>query len=464
MKTVLILSLLCGLVLTTNQISFVILGASGDLAKRKIYPSLLRLYIDGELPEKFNVIGYARSSLTDEDVKAKIEPFIDEQDKDSPFFDHLKYIQGSYDKSSDFENLNKKLLEIEGDQPSNRIFYLSLPPNVTADPSKGFNRIVIEKPFGRDLKTFHSLSKSLNSSFTDEETYRIDHFVGKEVVQNIYATRFANPTFSRAWDSESIENIQIIFKEKIDLEGRGGYFDEYGMIRDVMQNHLMQILAMVTMDEPSSNSNIVQEKIKLLKRVKLSEQDVVAAQYQGYNTDSSVKKGTTTETFGAIVAHVENDRWKNVPIYMKAGKALDEKVLQVIVKFKSTSTLFADAPGQELVFRIQPQESIYLNTVSKVAGISNKLNKVLMKHSYEKDLPDAYVRLLRDVMGGDKTNFITEEEINVCWQVFDNLLHNLDNVKGTIAQYEKGSSGPSEEIALANKYNIDLLVRQRADC
>jgi glucose-6-phosphate 1-dehydrogenase len=470
MKLVFLFSYIFLVFAETDSITFIILGASGDLAKRKIYPALFSLYAEGLLPPTWNIVGYARSALTNDQLRERIKPFLLTKDEtlENVFFQNVFYIQGSYDKPQDYEHLNTELKRIEKDQPSNRIFYLSLPPNVFLDSatylnklcrtSKGYNRIIIEKPFGRNSQTFRELSEGLNLSFAPEEIYRIDHFLGKEVVQNVNFLRFENSIFEPLWDNSHIKSIQIIFKEKIDIEGRGGYFDSYGMIRDVVQNHLMQILALVCMDRPASLSSkdIITEKVKLLKDIQtLSTEDLVVAQYQGYTEDPTVNPKSTSETFAALVLHINNKRWKGVPIVMKAGKALNERVLEIIVQFKDTD-LFSNHTN-ELIIRVQPDESIYLNILSKVPGYKDEIMPVRLNLSYKtfnSTIPEAYARLLYDVTQGKSSNFVTEEEISLCWNIFDDALAKLEQIKGKPAQYIYGGNGPIEARQLVEKYNL----------
>jgi glucose-6-phosphate 1-dehydrogenase len=451
---------LCAYVLATDQVSIVILGASGDLAKRKIFPALFSLYEEGLLPQKFNIIGYARSALTDSELVDRVQPFLHSSSHQSEFFKHVTYVQGAYDKQNDYENLSTKLATLENGS-ADRIFYLSLPPNVFLDSANylnkhcrttsGYNRIIVEKPFGRDLKTFHELSQGLNTSFVPEEIYRIDHFVGKEVAQSILPLRFNNAIFEPLWNNNHVQSIQILFKEKIGCEGRGGYFDSYGMIRDVMQNHLMQLLALICMDKPTSMSasDIRAEKIKLLRQVQaLTTKDVVVGQYEGYKDDPTVDPNSIAETYAAIVLHVNNDRWKNVPVIMKAGKALNERLLEIVLQFKQ---------GNELVIRIQPDESVYFRVNTKGPGYKDDPIETKLVFDYKTIgglIPEAYAKLIYDAIQGKSSNFVTEEEINLCWIVFDDLLEKLESLKVKPVSYVYGGKGPVEATKLVKEYGL----------
>ncbi|KAL0485276.1 glucose-6-phosphate 1-dehydrogenase [Acrasis kona] len=499
-----------------DNVTVVVLGASGDLAKRKIYPALFSLYQEGLKPKTWTIIGYARSELSDEDLKKRVTPFMPKPDgrdrsssnsvppspnstgpkkKEEPltleqklekFFEDCHYVQGSYDEQQDYERLNKEIEKYEEGKKSNRLFYLSLPPNVFLDAannlgefcktkSGGWNRIVIEKPFGRDLASFQELSEGLNKSFNSHEIYRIDHFVGKEVVQNLNVLRFANVIFDPLWHRSNIKCVQIIFKEQLGVEGRGGYFDHYGMIRDVVQNHLMQILCLVCMEPPVSLSpeDINAEKIKLLKAIsKIDKEDFVIGQYRaknisgkeypGYLDDETVDNNSITETFAACVLKIKNRRWDGVPILMKAGKALDEKVLEVRIQFKDVpGNLYTEhkVSPNELVIRIQPDEAIYFKIMNKIPGYTDRLTESLLDFTYKDqkksiNIPEAYARLMCDVLIGNENNFISEEELSLSWKIFDPVLEQMEKLHMTPEPYAFGSRGPVEADYLAARHGV----------
>jgi len=373
----------------------------------------------------------------------------------------------------------------KGQSKVNRLFYLSLPPDVFLDAATnvgnycrtniGWNRIVIEKPFGRDLESFEILSKGLNSVFKQEEIYRIDHYIGKEVVQNLLVLRFANVIFDPLWNRSNIKCVQIVFKEQLGVEGRGGYFDNYGIIRDVMQNHLMQVLALVSMEPPVTlkPEDISIEKIKVLKSIgELKLEDVVIGQYKaktaagkehpGYRDDPTVDPNSTTPTFAACVLKVKNRRWDGVPILMKCGKALDDKVAEIRIQFHDVpANLYSSqkgAPPNELVIRIQPDEAIYFKIMNKVVGYGEKLAETHLdftyKTKYTNEIPDAYARLLLDVLEGKSSNFINEEELRISWQIFTPILKELEKNTVVPESYAFGSRGPVEADYLAARYNV----------
>jgi glucose-6-phosphate 1-dehydrogenase len=463
-------------------------------------------------PISWNIIGYARSALTREELRERILPFIPKDDTrdrsqsvSSPsqpsgnkqklelprdqlldnFFACCHYVQGAYDKGEDFMHLNEEMKKLEGGKRANRLFYLSLPPNVFLDAATnignhcrtetGWVRIVIEKPFGRDLKSFRDLSDGLNKVFKPNEIYRIDHFVGKEVVQNLNVLRFANVIFDPLWHRSNIKCIQIIFKEQLGVEGRGGYFDSYGMIRDVVQNHLMQILALVCMEPPVSLApeDITAEKIKVIKAISpIAKEDFVIGQYRakkisgkeypGYLDDPTVDPNSLTETFAACVLKIKNRRWDGVPILMKAGKALDEKVLEVRIQFNDVPanlyTNYKVSPN-ELVIRIQPDEAIYFRIMNKVPGYTDRLTESQLDFSYKSqakniNIPDAYARLMCDVLVGNESNFIREEELELAWKLFDPVLELMEKLHMAPEPYAFGSRGPVEADYLAARHGV----------
>lgn len=495
-----------------DNVTIVVLGASGDLAKRKIYPALFSLYCEGLRPISWNIIGYARSNLSKEELRERVLPFLSKEESrersqsnaTSPtipkpnqqktqelsrsqllenFFNNCYYVQGTYDVAQDFEKLNQEMNKLEGGKKSHRLFYLSLPPNVFLEAATnignhcrtqtGWNRIVIEKPFGRDLESFKELSEGLNKNFSPSEIYRIDHFVGKEVVQNLNVLRFANVIFDPLWHRSNIKCIQIIFKEQLGVEGRGGYFDNYGMIRDVVQNHLMQILALVCMEPPVSLSpeDITAEKIKVIKAISpIAKEDIVIGQYKakkisgkeypGYLDDPTVDPNSATETFAAVVLKIKNRRWDGVPILMKAGKALDEKVLEVRIQFNEVPANLYTAhkvTPNELVIRIQPDEAIYFKIMNKVPGYTDRLTESQLDFSYKsqtkQSIPDAYARLMCDVLVGNESNFIGEEELALSWKIFDPVLELKEKLHIIPEQYPYGSRGPVEADYLAARHN-----------
>ncbi|KAG2387101.1 hypothetical protein C9374_002136 [Naegleria lovaniensis] len=508
-----------------DNITMVIMGASGDLAKRKLFPALFTLFKEGFLGKAWRVIGYARSNLSKEElIETHLMPFLkkfEKKDLDA-FFEHVYYQSGQYDKDEDFNQLNKlmekceeegtKILEeefrtqienkclsedevfedTESRSPTtifkprkHRFFYLSLPPNVFlvsatmlgkyCKTQGGYNRIVIEKPFGRDLVTFKKLSNGLSKVFEKDEIYRIDHYIGKEVVQNLLVLRFANIILEPLWNRNTIKSVQINFKEELGVEGRGGYFDSYGIIRDVSQNHLLQILALIAMEPPVtlSPTDIRNEKIKVLKSIQpVKMEDIVVGQYKGktvngektlgYREDPTVADDSITPTYAACVLKIRNRRWDGVPFFLESGKALDERLAEIRITFNDVpGNLYHHAvvSANELVIRIQPNEAIYFNIVNKVPGLGEKLSESQLNFTYKstydpKKIPDAYERLILNMLQGDESNFLSEDELKYCWQIFDPILHELQEKLVQPEPYVIGSAGPTAVHYLRARYGL----------
>jgi glucose-6-phosphate 1-dehydrogenase len=320
---------------------------------------------------------------------------------------------------------------------------------------KGWTRVIVEKPFGKDLDSSEALSSELGSLFSEDQLYRIDHYLGKELVQNMLVMRFANRCFVPIWNRDNIANVQIVFKEDFGTEGRGGYFDEYGIIRDIIQNHLMQVLCLVTMEKPVSldPEYIRDEKVKVLRCIEpIKIEDVVIGQYEGYKDDPTVPNDSVTPTFATVVLRINNERWDGVPFIMRAGKALDSRKAEVRVQFK-------DVPGDifkcknkgpnEFVMRLQPDEAMYMKLTMKDPGLDmdttlSELDMSYASRYHDVVIPEAYERLILDTIRGDQQNFVRRDELQVAWKIFTPLLHLIDARKLPLISYKQGSRGPAE--------------------
>ncbi|KAK9794959.1 hypothetical protein WJX73_003563 [Symbiochloris irregularis] len=462
-------------------LNVVVLGASGDLAKKKTFPALYTLFYRKHLPESFAVIGYARSKLSNEDLREKIRPMLKggtDLDRDN-FISAVTYVSGSYDDAAGYQGLHKALKERESSHaevPIGRLFYLALPPSVYPQVCRGikhhceemdqnpgcWQRIVIEKPFGKDFASSEKLADELNDLFPEEQLYRIDHYLGKELMQNMLVLRFANAFLGPMWDCQSVSNVQICFKEDIGTEGRGGYFDEFGIIRDVMQNHLMQVLALLAMEKPISMSadDIRDEKTKLLRCVKaVKAEDCVLGQYTanekmpGYKDDEGVPKDSKTPTFAVVVLKIQNDRWHKTPFILKAGKALNERKAEIRIQFRPPAQLLhgdkMEGSRNELVVRIQPNEAIYLKLVAKQPGLGMKTLVSELDLTYKDRyprcyIPEAYERLILDAIRGDQQHFVRRDELRAAWAIFTPLLHAIDDKRVKVHDYKPGTRGPPE--------------------
>jgi glucose-6-phosphate 1-dehydrogenase len=483
--------------LKSNHV-FVVMGASGDLARKKIYPTLWWLFKDNLIPEKTYFLGYARSKLDiAEFLRTKCHQYMkvkeEEKLKFEQFIERNYYLAGSYDQAQSFQELNTKILEISklntNDKAStfadcNRIFYLALPPSVystvlellsrncKAKPPH-FTRTIVEKPFGKDLASSNKLSIHLSQLFTEDEIYRIDHYLGKEMVQNLIVLRFSNRMFNRVWNRDSIECVKITFKEPFGTEGRGGYFDEFGIIRDIMQNHLMQILALVAMEQPVSNNanEIRNEKVQVLKSIsEIKDEDIVVGQSvgnpdgkseserTGYLDDPTVPKDSNTPTFACVCLKIKNERWDGVPFILKSGKALNERKAEIRIQFKDMPGDIFDGvcPRNELVIRVQPDEAIYFKFNTKKPGMNYTPEQTELdltyKHRYQDVyMPDAYERLILDVFLGSQTNFVRSDELQEAWRIFTPILHKIESAKIKPVQYVYGSRTLPEADELCSK-------------
>ncbi|PCH41210.1 glucose-6-phosphate 1-dehydrogenase [Wolfiporia cocos MD-104 SS10] len=483
--------------LKSNTI-IIVLGASGDLAKKKTYPALFGLYRMGFLPKGVQIVGYARTKMDDAEYHKRITSYIKNPDNDPEISAKLEefkklstYISGGYEDSPSFENLNQYLEKLESGYESkerNRVFYLALPPSVFipvaqhlkeqcyVSPQAGKSRIIIEKPFGKDLDSSRELLGSVKQHWTEDETFRIDHYLGKEMVKNLLVLRFANVAMGACWDKNYISNVQITFKEPFGTEGRGGYFDEFGMIRDVLQNHLLQVLSILTMERPVSFAaeDIRDEKVKVLRAIPPVERsDTLLGQYvaangkPGYLDDDTVPHNSVCPTYAATTLWIHNPRWEGVPFILKAGKALNEAKVEIRIQFKDvTQGIFKDISRNELVIRIQPSEAVYLKLNAKTPGLYTRAIPTEMDLTYkrrfvEAKIPEAYESLILDALKGDHSNFVRDDELDVAWKIFTPILHWIDGRNGPAPKpvpYPYGSRGPKELDAFIAKYGYKRTV------
>ncbi|XP_022154181.1 glucose-6-phosphate 1-dehydrogenase, cytoplasmic isoform [Momordica charantia] len=466
----------------TGCLSIIVLGASGDLAKKKTFPALFHLFVQGFLQSnEVHIFGYARTKISDDDLRNRIRGYLVQGKADdakqlqevSKFLQLIKYVSGSYDSAEGFQKLDKEISEHEisrnsSEGLSRRLFYFALPPSVYPSVCKmiknycmnksdlgGWTRIVVEKPFGKDLDSAEKLSSQIGELFDEPQIYRIDHYLGKELVQNLLVLRFANRFFMPLWNRDNIDNVQIVFREDFGTEGRGGYFDEYGIIRDIIQNHLLQVLCLVAMEKPVSlkPEHIRDEKVKVLQSVlPIKDEEVVLGQYEGYRDDPTVPNHSNTPTFATVVLRIHNERWEGVPFIMKAGKALSSRKADIRVQFK-------DVPGDifkckkqgrnEFVIRLQPSEAMYMKLTVKKPGLEMSTVQSELDLSYRQryqgvTIPEAYERLILDTIRGDQQHFVRRDELKAAWEIFTPLLHRIDNGEVKSLPYKPGSRGPAE--------------------
>jgi len=466
----------------------VIFGASGDLTKRKLIPALYELHTQDLLPEDFAVLGVSRTEISDLSFRDKMTEFLPKQpqfrnDIDA-FLEHLYYQTISTSEPADYPILKSRLEKLGNDLsiPENYIFYLSTPPNLYQiipknlaevglnDSSNGFKRIIIEKPFGTDLKSAKELNRNLLNYFAEYQLYRIDHYLGKETVQNMLVTRFSNGIFEPIWNHNFIHHIEIISAETLGVEDRGGYYDQAGAMRDMVQNHLMQLVGMVAMEPPvvieaDAIRNEILKVFQSLRPIKKEDAAslVIRGQYtqshigketvKGYREESGVDPQSRTETFLAMKFFIDNFRWAGVPFYIRTGKKLPARVTEVVIHFKNTPHhLFGnqDSSGpvnNQLVLRIQPDEGILLKIGMKVPGAGFRVQTVNMDFHYSElsdvYLPSAYGRLLLDCMQGDATLYARGDSVEKAWEYVQPILDAWQNNPDIpIYGYPAGSWGP----------------------
>ncbi|CAJ1922407.1 unnamed protein product [Cylindrotheca closterium] len=462
-----------------QTLSIVVVGASGDLAKKKTYPSLLNLFEDNLLPEYTVIWGYARSVKTHQQLRDHLFPHLIQTGASEivvkDFLAKCFYHSGkSYGDEAAYAEMIASIQQFESQSPSptcNRLFYLAIPPNVFGDSAVAikqvgmaigngsWTRVIIEKPFGRDLETCNELLETLAAELTEDQMYRIDHYLGKEVVQNLLMFRFGNSCWEHMWNRNVIESVTLSFKEPFGTEGRGGYFDNFGIIRDILQNHLLQVLSVVAMEPPlgDDGDSIRNAKLAVLNKMDpISLDDVMLGQYDGYSDDPTIEnKDTNCPTYAAIRCWIHTPRWEGVPFLMQAGKALDEKLCEVRVRFKPPTTLKSIGANNatklcsnELVFRLQPNPSLELHNNIKTPGLPSNPMASIMKMNYEEmpnlSNPDAYTRLLLDVLRGKQGSFVRDDELRRSWELFSPLLHSIERDNIRPKPYVYGSKGPAD--------------------
>jgi glucose-6-phosphate 1-dehydrogenase len=436
----------------------VIFGASGDLTSRKLIPALYLLHQKGRLPKATRVVGVSRTPYTHEDwrkeLTATTQKFAGKEFDTASwqaFAASVFYHPGDIDKLEHFKALSKLLDELESGSSATRLYYLSTAPSLysaaianlgaagLADESRGVRRVVIEKPFGTDLKTAQELNKATHQVFSERQVYRIDHYLGKETVQNMLVLRFANSIFEPLRNRRYIDHVQITVAEEVDVGRRAGYYDHSGVLRDMFQNHLLQLLMITAMEAPArfSADFVRDEKVKVLRAIKPMTggdfaRDTIRGQYQGYGEEEGVPAGSQTSTFAALKLHIDNWRWQGVPFYLRSGKAMSCRTSQIVIQYREPPIMmFRDGPrthldSNKLVIQIQPAEGIQLHFQTKVPDAGMKLRSTDLDFSFAREftgvMPDSYQRLLLDAISGDASLFARSDEVEVAWSIIDPIL------------------------------------------
>jgi glucose-6-phosphate 1-dehydrogenase len=471
------------------ECAIVIFGASGDLTKRKLLPALYRLAHDRRLPESFSIIGTSRTEMTDDAFREKMREAVQHFSEDTEFdadlwarfSANIGYVAGDLKDPALFDALAVK---VAATHQKNVVFYLSTQPSYYESvvsglarvnlhrAEHGWRRIIVEKPFGHDLTSAQELNRQLEAVFPEKETYRIDHYLGKETVQNIFGFRFGNGIFEPLWNRRYITQVQITAAESIGVEGRGAYYQEAGALRDMIQNHLLQVMATIAM-EPSAvfePDAVRDERAKLLRSIRIMNPSEVprysvAGQYKGFREEDGVRPDAQTDTYAAATFFVDNWRWAGVPFFIRSGKKLPKRVTDIAIQFKPAPlALFGDGSGEMntrpnlLILRIQPEEGISLRFLSKEPGEGMRLRPVSMDFNYGTSFgersPSAYETLLMDAMEGDATLYTRQDMVEASWKVVQPILNDWGNRKFTFPNYEPGTWGPAEADAMLARMNL----------
>jgi glucose-6-phosphate 1-dehydrogenase len=482
--------------LPVHPTTLVIFGATGDLARRKLLPALYNLAHEGSLPERFNLIGVSRSEKSDDDYREEMRNAIEQFSRTRPspevldaLLENVRYVSGTFDDPAVYDALRKQIeaFDAQADIVFNRVFYLSTAPEffpviVEALGEAKLNRhkdaevrVVIEKPFGYDLESARKLNRRVLRVFRERQVFRIDHYLGKETVQNVLAFRFANSMFEPVWNRNYIDYVQITAAEDLGIGSRASYYDKSGALRDLVQNHMLQLLALLAMEPPTAFTadQVRNEKVKVMQAIRppaLEEvpQMAVRAQYgpgaiagepvKGYLEEDGVPPDSFTETYAALRLTVNNWRWAGVPIYLRTGKRLPRKLTEIAVTLKPVPHLAFREGGSlgvqpnELILTVQPDEGVSLTLGAKIPGGRMRIRPVNMEFRYGtaflSQSPEAYERLILDAMRGEALLFTRDDEVDALWSIIDPILAAWKQAGGPIPQYPAGSQGPDEAEAL----------------
>ena len=480
-----------GQLMREQHVLITLFGATGDLAHRKLYPAIFRLFQKGFIKNHFAVIGTARREWTDDYfrdvVKQSVQSLVKSEEELNEFLSHFYYQPHNVNDTHHYVVLKELSERLDGTYQinGNRVFYLAMAPNFFGTITEhlkaeqlltpnGYNRLIIEKPFGKDFASAQELNHQLRQSFDENQIYRIDHYLGKEMIQNISAVRFANRVFEALWNKENIDHVQISLLEQVSVEERGGYYDTSGALRDMVQNHILQILALVAMEPPVSFGDIRKNKIKVLEQLRPYtpeevKENFVRGQYgpsedglkSGYREDANVADDSNMETFVAGKVLIDNERWQGVPFYVRTGKSLNSKETIIDVVFKEASSpLFCGVegcPSNRISIHITPREGFCFVINSKAVGNTIALQTSHLEKIFDETFslrsPEAYERLILDCIEGDMTNFTHWEEVAASWKYVDTIRQTWDSeIAEEFPNYAAGSKGP--------KVSFELLERE----
>lgn len=465
-----------------TPIFLIIFGASGDLTHRKLVPALFRQHRKGRLPAELRVIGCSRSELSDEAFREGLRRGIEElagmecpPEDWGAFATRIEYWQIDARREEDYEGL-EAFIQTRSEGPTHRLYYLATAPGLFANIARNlgalgmgreqgaWRRILVEKPFGRDLGSAHALNTALHSAFDEHQVYRIDHYLGKETAQNVLYFRFLNTIFEPLWNRNYVSHVQITVAEDVDVGHRGAYYDQAGVLRDMFQNHLLQLLSLVAMEPPGAfeADAVRNEKVKVLKAIHpINPSATVRGQYEGYRQTNGVAADSSTATFAAVRLQIDNWRWQGVPFYLRSGKALAKKSSEIVIEFEPPPHIMFPLPEDYrltpnfLSLCIQPDEGIHLRFETKVPDSPQETRSVDMDFHYrdsfgKQPLPDAYERLLLDALAGDASLFTRSDEIEAAWKVIDPLIAawESDPRHPQLATYAPGTWGPVAADAL----------------